>query len=603
MIPCPGRLPAWLLPLLANPASCAFDLSKGADVVVKNSGTSHVSVTRFTEESGVVCYADWTNNGQGTCNLLNLSGSALSYGPDMVVTENSSLYLGISHFSSTMVVMCYADTGNAGRATCTLLTFASGTLNKGEEVVISDTATGVTFISVTQFNQDAGVVCYSDTASSIYGACTCSALFLTQGALSRGDGLVVNSAFASYISVTRHSDSSAVACYSDNGVSSYSRCSMLQLQGSELTQGPDLSLVDTSSSYITAASLSDASGAVCFSNPDNLTEGGNFGVCSTVEILQQSLQAGESVVVNEAATSDLSLAALSENEAILCYLDGGSGNVGTCVPLGNGGADDMQLTVGDRLAVTDGTAKFVSVAGFSPTAGVVCYSGSAEHATCNALWPAPWTTTLTSTESSTTTMHTTTLSSTEFTTTLTDTTTETIQTTSATWAGPVAGLVYGAVELRTASPILFAQDAGARAGVFLAILQMAGVPESFVNFGQSVARTASGRRLAEDLLRVHFEVLVPPGTPAELSAAAVRDRLSSANLTEFGLAVQSQANAHAVGGPYSLSVTEVSTPSVRLIPVSPVTSTSADWEDQATSESNRAAVGAALLLALWAAAL
>jgi len=210
----------WLLPaaLLAQRVLGAFDLSRGADLVVKDSGTSHVSVAHFTEEAGVVCYADWANGkGTGTCNLLTLAGGeegvgSLSSGPDVVVTNSSVLYVAIAHFSNSSVVMCYVDIGNEGRGTCTSLRLSdAGVLEKGEDLVMSETAKDVTFISVSRLHQAAGVMCYSDTASSIYGACTCNALFLSGSVLSKSDELVVNDAFASYISVTRSSGGRSTA--------------------------------------------------------------------------------------------------------------------------------------------------------------------------------------------------------------------------------------------------------------------------------------------------------------------------------------------------------------------------------------------------------
>ncbi|CAK0791673.1 unnamed protein product, partial [Prorocentrum cordatum] len=208
-----GRLVG--LVLLARGTFGAFDLTRGDDLVVKGSGTSHVSVAHFNEEVGVVCYVDWAGGGRGTCNLLVLGNASLRAGQDLVVTENEALYIATAHFSNSSVVMCYVDTGNEGRGTCTTLLLSGGALEKGEDLLVSETSTGLIFISVGQVDEDTGVMCYSDTGSSIFGACTCSALFLSGTDLTKSDELVVNNAFASYISLTRHSDSSVIACYSD----------------------------------------------------------------------------------------------------------------------------------------------------------------------------------------------------------------------------------------------------------------------------------------------------------------------------------------------------------------------------------------------------
>jgi hypothetical protein len=559
----------WPLVLLARGALGHFDLTRGNDLVVKNSGTSHVSVAHFDEDAGVVCYADWGDGGRGTCNLLTLTndGQDLVAGQDLVVTEGEARYIATTHFSGSSVVMCYVDVDNDERGTCTTLLLSGGALERGEDLLVSETSTGLTFISVRQVDESTGVMCYSDTGSTDFGACTCIALFLEGSLLEKSDELVVsNAAFSSSISLTRHSDISVIACYSnaDDGYGAFSRCSLLELHGISLVEGDVIEVTDTSSSYISVASISDDAAVVCWSDPDEV------GICSTLAVSGQTITCsdgalgtcseGEFTVVNEATTSHLSVASPSTDEAIVCFADDGNGSVGTCLPLGN---DGMALTTGESLVVSDAGAAFLQITSFSAGNSVVCYAGPNQPITCTPLGALAWSTTETTTTATTTSPHTTTDTSTEFTRSLTSTTTWTLQTTSATWDGMTASLVSGVIEMAVSSLAEFAQDAGARAGVLLAVTHVAGVPDSYVNFGQSVARssTAESRRLeATDAVRVAYEILVPPEAPEGVDGSTVRGRLATASLTELTAALQSHVNQLATSGPYTMSVTGASEP-------------------------------------------
>merc|ERR1712151_769749 len=94
---------------------------------------SSLQVATLSDENGIVCYVDLNTdlavvNGQAgpaTCKILSVDGGELSFGPPNVVTDQTE-YFSLVGLSAQATSLCYSDDG-AGGAACVSLNMAETT--------------------------------------------------------------------------------------------------------------------------------------------------------------------------------------------------------------------------------------------------------------------------------------------------------------------------------------------------------------------------------------------------------------------------------------------------------------------------------------------
>merc|ERR1719327_2028496 len=133
--------------------------------------------------------------------------------------------------------------------------------------------------------------------------------------------------------------------------------------------GPVERLNDGGTVFIAQGKLSETRGVVCYTDYAN----NGFGICNTLDLSGDNLTVGGDFVFNDNMTYHVSVAALSETHAVVCYSDAGSTERVTCTAFQ---VDGAALTKGEPLEV-DGVAQltsFISVASLDSTSALVCYS-------------------------------------------------------------------------------------------------------------------------------------------------------------------------------------------------------------------------------------
>ncbi|CAK0865525.1 unnamed protein product [Prorocentrum cordatum] len=101
--------------------------------IVSDSDASSLQVATLSDENGIVCYVDLNAeladvNGQAgpaTCKVLSVDGGELSCGPANVVNDQTE-YFSLVGLSAQATSMCYSDDG-AGGAACVALNMAETT--------------------------------------------------------------------------------------------------------------------------------------------------------------------------------------------------------------------------------------------------------------------------------------------------------------------------------------------------------------------------------------------------------------------------------------------------------------------------------------------
>jgi hypothetical protein len=409
----------------------------------------------MTTNVGIVCYSDWANppGERAVCNAFDASTDDV--GPDCNLTAYlvKGQRFTVTRFSDELAIACFTAFGEyhiGGPSYCHKLTLNSAdmTLTAGPGLLVKPEATFIYYLSVASFTETMGAVCYQDTSDVFEPKerkVKCNVLGFDSGS----DTLTTSEAFEADpyavdvvgVSLTKFSSSQGVLCFTEK-TQKEAYCTLLTVSDTDISvPGPNAvarfagvpSVLDRA--QVSVVSLDETTGLVCYVTGE--ASAGNSAsyetACTPVGLFNGTVvKVGDALVVDSDTTFDVSITAMSETAAIVCYLKGDE-RIGTCkgLVLSHG----KELTMGDARDIT-GTSgfkaysdeniricddnpcvDFVSITRRNDVDAVVCYAGIDDNPNgrCTKLFvPAP-TTTVTATtvsETSSTTPHTTTESST-----------------------------------------------------------------------------------------------------------------------------------------------------------------------------------------------
>jgi len=182
----------------------------------------------------------------------------------------------------------------------------------------------------------------------------------------------VNNGGTVFISQAKLSETRGVVCYTDYAYSSFGICNTLDLSGENLTVGNDFVFNANTTLHVSVAALSETHAVVCYSDAGNTER----VTCTAFQMDGAALTKGEPLEVDGVAqlTSFISVASLDSTSALVCYSCAGcpSEGEGKCAVLS---LDGTVLSKGAEISFTDGAAAtHIDVQGFSASAAVACYS-------------------------------------------------------------------------------------------------------------------------------------------------------------------------------------------------------------------------------------
>ena len=197
-----------------------------------NSSNSHLvlSVDRLTDTTAIAVYKDSSNYGSSV--VLSVSGTSLLKGTAVVFNAASTADVSVTSLSATQAMVCYTDTGNSSYGTSCILDVSGTAITAGTEVVF--TSSTATYKRVDLLTSTKAIVVYRDGANTYGTACV---LDVSGSTITAGTPVVFESAATTDTAVTRLSDTSAMATYTDSGNSSFGTSIILTISGSTITAG------------------------------------------------------------------------------------------------------------------------------------------------------------------------------------------------------------------------------------------------------------------------------------------------------------------------------------------------------------------------------
>ena len=342
-------------------------------IIFCSNTTSYLSVAALSESKALVCYVPYGGGSDGTACILSISGTTVTVGAEKVFNNGTTSDISVAALSESKALVCYRDTDNSGYGTACILSISGTTVTVGAEKVFNNGTTSD--ISVTALSESKALVCYQDTDNSGYGT-TCvlsiSGTTVTAGAAKAFKGWRISD-----ISVTALSDSKALVCYRDDLTSNYGTTCVLSISGTTVTAGAEKVFNSANTSYISVAALSESKALVCYQDIEN----SNYGTACVLSISGTTVTAGAEKVFNGRRTAYISVTALSESKALVCYQDIENSNYGTTCVLSISGTT---VTVGAekvfKFANTQPT--FVTVLPFSEGKALVAFGADNSGQSC-----------------------------------------------------------------------------------------------------------------------------------------------------------------------------------------------------------------------------
>ena len=298
----------------------------------------------------------------GTVEVVGETAVAASSGTTTVFGGNNNVnYINATKLSNTKVIVCYMDNDNSQYGTACVLSISGSTITAGSPVVFYSTAT--THISVTALSETKAIVVFSDNSG--YG--TTSVLSISGSTITVGSAVVFESANSLFNSVTMLTSTTAIVVYTDTGNSYYGTACLLTVSGSTVTAGTPMVFRTSNSQWITVATLSDTKVIVMF------RLGTGYATSCVLTISGSSISAGAVVSFNSSVSEYISVAVLTPEKVIVAYKDDGSSKLGKALVLTISGSTVSSGSAWDIFTFNNADTRWISIAKITNTQAIVSY--------------------------------------------------------------------------------------------------------------------------------------------------------------------------------------------------------------------------------------
>ena len=235
-------------------------------------------------------------------------------------------------------------------------------LNAGElKVFNSGTTSG---ISVTSLSATKALVCYIN-ANSCGTACV---LDVSGTTITAGEEKIFNSHETHSVSVTALSEAQALVVFSatQSGKTHVVQLNVLSISGTTISLGGNRQITFGESHSVSVTALSETKAIVCY-----MYEGVGTCYANILSISWTDVSTGEKASINSGNTSNINVTPLSETKVLVCYVDVTHSNIGKARVLDISGTT---ISVGEEKIFNSGGTSNISITALSATKALVCYT-------------------------------------------------------------------------------------------------------------------------------------------------------------------------------------------------------------------------------------
>jgi hypothetical protein len=356
--------------------SVAESIPAGSAAVF-NSGSTIYNFVAFdpnTANKFVVAYYDGGNSGYGTAIVGTVSGTALSFGSEVVFNSGATRYISVSFDPNTAnkFVIAYQDSDNNNYGGAIVGTISGTTLSFGSEVVFNSSDTYNPFVTFDPNTAGKFVVAYKDVGNSSYGTAIVGAVSGTT--ITYGSESVFNSGNSAEISAAFDPNTAGkfVVVYVDYSNSSYGTAAVGTVSGTTISFGSEYVYNSATSYYNYCAFDPNTAGKFVVAYRAESNSGYGESVVGTVS--GTTISFGSTYVFNSGQTYYPSVSSdpNTANKFVIAYKDGSNANYGTVIV---GTVSGTSISYGSEFVFESARSDHISVAFDPNTAGkfVVAY--------------------------------------------------------------------------------------------------------------------------------------------------------------------------------------------------------------------------------------
>ena len=305
-------------------------ISYGSPVVFYAATANHIDAA-FDSNSNkiVVVYSDsGTNN--GTAIVGTVSGTSISFGSPVVFNSGNTQYCSVVFDSSNnKIVVSYVDAANSSHGTAIVGTVSGTAISFGSEVVFE--SAGTAYLSSTfDTNSNKVVIGYQDTGNSSHGTAIVGTVSGTS--ISFGSATVFESATVTFVQTGFDStNNKVVIAYRDDGNSYYGTAIVGTVSGTGISFGTAAVFQSSQANVFGVAHDSNAQKNVIFFRDQTSSAKGTV-IVGTVS--GTSISFNTKTVVNDGSSEGHTHNAVYDSTAqkvVITYKDDGNSSYGTAV--------------------------------------------------------------------------------------------------------------------------------------------------------------------------------------------------------------------------------------------------------------------------------
>lgn len=222
-------------------------ITKGTAVTFNNAQTYDVSITTLSSTKALVAYYDVASNTYNSnVRVLSVSGTSITVGSEFVFNASTMGEMSVVALNENKALVAYRDGANSSCGTARVLNISGTSITAGEEVVFESSKT-FDVVAAT-LSEDKVLVIYYDNSNSNYG--TSRVLSVDGTNITAGEKTVFYSANTRPYSLIAFSSTSAVGFY-ENYSSSTGFYQGLSVDNSTVTKHEIAVQPTTSTTYTT----------------------------------------------------------------------------------------------------------------------------------------------------------------------------------------------------------------------------------------------------------------------------------------------------------------------------------------------------------------
>ncbi|GKX29005.1 hypothetical protein SH1V18_14850 [Vallitalea longa] len=342
--------------------------SVSTKTVLNDDGPYDISVTRLTDEKALVCYKDHNQDDYDTVCILNINKTTVSAGPETVLNYNSDrmYHTLVTRLTDEKVLVCYTDVNNDDYSTACVLNIKGTTITAGPETDLNGNSPYD--ISLTRLTDEKALICYTDVK---YRGTACI-LNIDGTTITAGPEMVFNSNRTYYISAIRLTDEKALVCYIDVNGDDCSTACVLKINGTTIKSGIETIINSDSLCDISLIRLTDEKALICYTD----TKYNNHGVACILNIDDTTITVCRETIFNNDSLYDISLTRLTDEKALVCYQVMNRNKYGTACVLN---IEGTTITADQEKVFNSNNTYDISVTRLTDEKALVCYIDVNRH--------------------------------------------------------------------------------------------------------------------------------------------------------------------------------------------------------------------------------